>query len=287
LSESLQGIHRAFFERQIPVDFLHVMDLTPERWRRYKLLVVPYPVMMSQADLKKLIAYVDGGGTLLTEARCGWVDERGFSAEIIPGGGLDDVLGCREAYLMPLQKPSTLRIKGTHEVLPWLRDGDKLDTLFFEEGFELIGSKARVLAEFENGRPAIVSARQGEGRAIIVGSFIGSAYHHFRNPNNGKFLAGLAAWLKVTRPVEVSVAEGDVLVEARLLEAENRRVLFSFNRGDRPATAEFAVVLPDRSFQATNLETKETVPSRYQEGRLHLNRSLGPGEAWVVLIEAI
>ncbi len=284
LSESLQGIHRAFFERQIPVDFLHVMDLTPERWSRYKLLVVPYPVMMSQADLKKLIAYVDGGGTLLTEARCGWVDERGFSAEIIPGGGLDEILGCREAYLMPLQKPSTLRIKGTHEALPWLRDGDKLDTLFFEEGFELVGSKAQVLAEFENGRPAIVSAKQGEGRAIIVGSFIGSAYHHFRNPNNGKFLAGLAAWLKVIRSVEVSVAEGDVLVEARLLEAENRRVLFSFNRGDRPATAEFAVALPDQSFQATNLETKETVSSRYQEGRLHLTKILQPGEVWVVLL---
>jgi beta-galactosidase len=286
LSESLQGIHRAFFERQVPVDFLHVMDLTPERWRRYKLLVVPYPVMMSQADLKKLIAYVDGGGTLLTEARCGWVDERGFSAEIIPGGGLDEVLGCREAYLMPLQKPSTLRIKATHEAMPLLRDGDKLDTLFFEEGFELLGSKAQVLAEFENGRPAIVYARQGEGRAIIVGSFIGSAYHHFRNPNNGKFLGGLAAWLKVTRPVEVAVVESDILVEARLLEAENRRVFFSFNRGDRPATAEFAIALPDQIFQTTNLETKETVPSRYQEGRLHLNRSLGPGEVWVVLIEA-
>ena len=285
LSESLQGIHRAYFERHIPVDFLHVMDLTPERWRRYKLLVVPYPVMMSQADVKKLIAYVDDGGTLLTEARCGWIDERGFSADIIPGGGLHEVLGCREAYLMPLQKPSTLRIKGTHEAMPLLRDGDKLDTLFFEEGFELLGSKARVLAEFENGRPAIVYARQGEGRAIIVGSFIGSAYHHFRNPNNGKFLAGLAAWLKVTRPVEVSVAEDDVLVETRLLEAENRRLLFAFNRGDRPATAEFAVALPDKSDRAMNLETKETIPSQFKEGRLHFTKVLEPGEAWVVLLD--
>jgi beta-galactosidase len=285
LSESLQGVHKAFFERHIPVDFLHIMDLTPERWRRYKLLVVPYPVMMSQADIKKLIAYVDGGGTLLTEARCGWVDERGFSADIIPGGGLHEVLGCRESYLMPLQKPSTLRIKAAHEALPLLRIGDRLDTLFFEEGFDLLDSKARVLAEFENGRPAIVYARQGEGSAIIVGSFIGSAYHHFRNPNNGKFLAGLAAWLKVIPPVEVSVAEGDVLVEARLLEAENRRVLFAFNRGDRPATADLAVALPDKSYRATNLETKEGIPSRYLDGRLHLTKILEPGEVWVVLLD--
>ncbi len=285
LSESLQGIHRAFFERHIPLDFLHIMDLTPERWRLYKLLIVPYPVMMSQSDIKKLIAYVDSGGTLLTEARCGWVDERGFSSNIIPGGGLHEVLGCREAYLMPLRKPSTLRIKGTHEAMPLLRDGDTLGTLFFEEGFELLGGKGRVLAEFENGRPAIVYARQGEGRAIIVGSFIGSAYHHFGNPNNAKFLAGLAAWLKVTPPVGVSVAEDDVFVEARLLEEESRRLLFGFNRGERTATVEFAVALPDRDFQATNLETGETIPSLYKEGRLYLDRALEPGEAWVVLLK--
>ncbi|MGB7295387.1 MAG: beta-galactosidase, partial [Candidatus Aminicenantales bacterium] len=285
LSESLQGIHKAFFERHIPVDFLHVMDLTPERWRRYKLLVAPYPVMMSQADLKKLIAYVDSGGTLLTEARCGWIDERGFSANIIPGGGLHEVLGCREAELRPLRKPSALRIKGIHEAVPLLRDGDRLDTLFFEESFELLSNKARVLAEFEDGRPAIVYARQGRGRAIIVGSFIGSAYHHFGNPNNGKFLAGLADWLKITRPVEVSVAEGDVLVEARLLEAENRRLLFAFNRGDKPATAGFAVALPDRNDQTINLETGETVRSHFKEGRLHLTKALAPGEAWVVLLD--
>jgi hypothetical protein len=167
-----------------------------------------------------------------------------------------------------------------------LNDGDKLDTLFFEEGFELSDEKARVLAEFDNGQPAIVYAPQGKGRAMIVGSFIGSAYHHFRNPNNGKFLAGLADWLKVVRPVEVTVAENDVLVEARLLEGEGRMILLAFNRGERKAAAGFAVAAPGGSLKAMNLETKEAVPSQYKEGRLHLAKSLEPGEAWVVLLSA-
>jgi beta-galactosidase len=285
VSESLQGVHRAYFERGIPVDFLHVMDLTPERSNQYKLLIVPYPVMMSQSDVKKLKAYVEAGGTLVTEARCGWVDERGFSSEIIPGGGLHEVLGCRESYLMPLPKASTLRIRGNHAELPLLKDGDKLDTLFFEEGFELSGQKARVLAEFDNGQPAIVYAPQGKGRAMIVGSFIGSAYHHFRNPNNGKFLAGLADWLKILRPVEVTVSESDALVEARLLEGDGRMILFAFNRGERKAAAEFAVAVPDSHFKAVNLETEEAVPSAFKDGRLRLTKSLEPGEAWVVLLD--
>ena len=176
-------------------------------------------------------------------------------------------------------------IKGTHEELPLLKDGDRLDTLFFEEEFELLGTKARVLAEFERGRPAVVVAHHGKGKAMIIGSFVGSAYHHFQNPNNGKFLAGLADWLKVVRPVEVTLAENDVLVEARLLESEGRKVLFGFNRGERRATAEFAVAAPDGRFTALNLETKETIPVHFSGGRLRLSKSLEPGEAWVVLFK--
>ncbi len=57
LSESLQGVHRAFFERGIPVDFLHVRDLGTPRAAGYKLIIAPYPVMMSQPHVKALADY--------------------------------------------------------------------------------------------------------------------------------------------------------------------------------------------------------------------------------------
>src|SRR4030042_413450 len=185
---------------------------------------------------------------------------------------------------MPLPKTSSLKIRGAHAELPLLKDGDTLDTLFFEEGLELLAAKARVLAEFDSGQPAIVYAQQGKGGAMIVGSFIGSAYHHFRNPNNGKFLAGLADWLKVVRPVEVRVAESDVLVEARLLEGDGGMILFGFNRGERKAAAGFGVAVPDGNFRAIDLEAKETIHSQFKAGRFRLTKSLDPGEAWVVLL---
>lgn len=285
LSESLQGIHRAFYERNMPVDFLHVMDLTPERWRQYKLLVVPYPVMMSQADVKKLSAYVEGGGVMVSEARCGWIDERGFSAEVIPGGGLHEVLGCRESYLMPLAKTSGLKVKGAHEALPLLSAGDVLDTVFFEEGFDLLGSKAQVLAEFENGKPAIVYAPFGKGKAMIVGSFLGAAYHHFKNPNNAEFFAGLFDWLKLTRPVEVITAEKDVLVEARVLEGESGRIVLAFNRGEKKTRSEFLIAVPGGNYKARNLETKEEILAQQKDGQLALSKTLEPGEVWVVALE--
>lgn len=284
LSESLQGVHRAFFERNIPVDFLHVRDLGTARAAGYKLIIAPYPVMMSQPHVKALGEYVRNGGTLLTEARCGWVDEKGFSSPVIPGGGLDEVLGCREIEIMPLAKTGTIEVKAADEAFPLLKPGDKLDSLFFEESFDVFGKESRVLATFPDGRPAIVVAPFGKGKAIIVGSFLGSAYHHFKNPNNGKFFAGLADWLKIVPPVRVTVSAPDAVVEGRLLQGDGYAVLFGFNRGDKPVTAKFAVKTDAARPAAVNLETDEAVPVTRDKDRATVEKSFKPGEVWVVHI---
>lgn len=285
LSESLQGIHRAFFEKNIRVDFLHVADLATERAKRYKLLIAPYPVMMTRKHIQDLIDYVATGGKLVAEARAGWNDERGFSSDIIPGGGLHEIFGCREAHVWPLQKTSELIIYTSHKTMPFLRSGDKLDTLFFEEGLELINGRSQVLAEFKNGDPAIVYSTYGKGEAVIVGSFIGSAYHHFQNPNNAKFFTGLAEWLGVANPVDVFSSETDVLVEARILEGDSYAILFGFNRGKKRTKARFAVSMPEQNGRARDLEKDEDVPLVYKQNRVFIEKDLEPQEVWVVLIE--
>jgi beta-galactosidase len=282
LSESLQGTHRAFFERGIPVDFLHVNDLGTARAAGYKLIIAPYPVQMSQPHVRKLIDYVRDGGALVTEARCGWVDEKGFSSPVIPGAGLSDALGCRESELLPVAKTSAIKIKSPHESIPLLKAGDALDALFFEESFEVFGRESRILAEFSNGRPAIVYAPFGKGRVMIVGSFPGSAYHHFKNPNNGKFFAGLAEWLKIQKPLEVTAAEPRALIEGRLLEGEGYKILFGFNRGEKVSTVRFAVAVKGSGAVAGDIETGQAVACSVVGGRAVVSRTLGPGEVWVV-----
>ncbi len=285
LSESLQGVHRAFFERNIPVDFLHVRDLGTARAAGYKLIIAPYPVMMSQHHVKALADYVRDGGTLVTEARCGWVDEKGFSSPVIPGGGLHEVLGCREIELMPLPKTGSIEVKAADEAFPLLKPGDKLDSLFFEESFDVFGPSSRVLATFPDGRPAIVAAPFGKGRALIVGSFLGSAYHHFKNPNNGKFFAGLADWLKIAPAVRVTASAPDAVVEGRLLQGEGYALLFGFNRGEKAVTARFGVKTDAARVSAINVETDESVPVTRDKDRAVVEKILKPGEAWVVRID--
>jgi beta-galactosidase len=284
LSESLQGVHRAFFERGIPVDFLHVNDLGTPRAAGYKLIIAPYPVQMSEPHVRRLVDYVRDGGTLVAEARCGWVDEKGRSSPVIPGAGLSEALGCRELELIPVPKTSAMKVKAAHEALPLLKPGDSLDALFFEESFDVFGKSSQVLAEFSDGRPAVVYAPFGKGRAMIVGSFPGSAYYHFRNPNNGKFFAGLAGWLKIGKPVEATAAETGALVEVRLLEGDGYKILFGFNRGEKATAAKFAVAVKGATITARELETGRQFPCAVDQGRAVLGRTLAPGEVWVVHI---
>jgi len=285
LSESLQGVHRAFYEQHIPVDFIHVRDLVPERWKNYKLLIVPYPVMMSQTHVRRLIEYVRSGGTLVAEARCGWVDERGFSSPVIPGGGLDEVFGCRESEIRPLSKTGALTVKAIDEALPLLEPGDKLDTLFFEEAFDVFGKSSRILALFENGKPAMVASTFGKGNAVIVGSFPGSAYHHFKNPANGEFFAGLANWVGVRKPVEVESSDPGVLVEGRILEGSNYRILIGFNRGERKTPAAFTLPAFSKNPVARELESGRNVTFRRDGTGVVIEKELAPGDVWVVVLE--
>ena len=48
--DSLMGLHRAFFEEQIPVDFIHPQDVVQNRLGQYKIVFLPFPVMLSRFD---------------------------------------------------------------------------------------------------------------------------------------------------------------------------------------------------------------------------------------------
>lgn len=286
LSESLQGVHRAFFERGIKVDFIHVRDLK-DKAASYRLLIAPYPVMISQPYVQDLVKYVEEGGTLLAEARAGWIDEKGFAFPVIPGGGLDKVLGCREARLLPIQKTGQMTISQSHPALPWLKPGDSLDTVFFEETFEITDKRASILATSTDGQPMLVLAPYGKGQALIAGSFLGSAYHHFRNPNNGKFLAGLAEWLGIKAEMSVKSRPESSVVEWRLLEGKDYRLLFVFNRSEEKTSATLTMARPWPGIELRNLETGEKVLFNQDQNRVNFNLELEPQGVKVFLIKKV
>lgn len=163
VSRSLSGYYRMFSERNIPVDFVNAVDLTADQLRSYKLVVVPYPILMLSREAAAIEQYVREGGHLFTEARAGWVDERGYAQETIPGFGWQGMLGVREKSTTP--RPALT-----------IRWGDtRMAGAIFEERFTVLDAGARPVAYFEDGSPAAFAHSYGKGSAMIVGTYLGQA----------------------------------------------------------------------------------------------------------------
>ena len=85
MHRAVAGYHRMFFERNIPVDIPSARELSAESLRRYKLVIVPYPILLTAQMASALEQYAKAGGRLFVEARPGWQDERGHAEPYVPG----------------------------------------------------------------------------------------------------------------------------------------------------------------------------------------------------------
>ena len=227
--DSLLGMYRAFFEKQIPVDF--VDPVAHERApRQYKILFLPYAVMLSRgvASVKEYIS----GGTVVAEARLAWNDERGFASPVIPGFGLDEC---------------SARAK-SHSAGGGTELGDSRSPTFqaWPRGKQFPGRRSKricsrcrrpCLGEFSLGDAAMVENAYGQGKAILIGSFLGLAYQRTHDAATRGF-AGYCAEAHRKR------GRCHEEVEVRQLMGDGQQFVFVFNHASAPADAAIALRLP-------------------------------------------
>jgi beta-galactosidase len=263
---SLSGYYRMFAERNIPVDFINAVELTPAQVKHYKLIVLPYPILMLSQEARVLEEYVHEGGHLFTEARTGWVDERGSAQSIIPGFGWERMVGVREKSVTP--KPDLQILWGDR----------KIAGAVFEERFTVLDPEAKPLAYFEDGSPAAFEHRYGSGSAIMVGTFPGQANEgaealsrqranivvgsmparisHATDAGLHPLGGFLAAWAGVSLPELRTSAP----VDLQQLVADSGRMVFLMNWGTQAAKLELTVTLDKAPKQVREITTGQTLP---------------------------
>ena len=110
-----------------------------------------------------------------------------------------------------------------------MRSGDALPGRWYEETLEPLSGAARVVARFPDGAAAAVASTYGQGKTLMLGSYVSAAYIHSPSREAERFFAGLLDWAKVELPVSASGGQ----VEARTLEAGRETLLFVFNHDDQ------------------------------------------------------
>ena len=257
---SMLGIYRALFEQNIQVDFIHPDEVIAGRASDYAVVYLSYPVMLQRPVADALKAYVKGGGTLISEARPAWNDERGIANPRIPGAGLDEMFGARERELRSGEAITFAAERDLEGDLAPLA-GRPFNGTAFAEHLEPTTAATRVLARFpEATRDAAVTlSRYGEGRAILIGTFPSAAFE--QDPDKmratGELLQRLVAFAGVTPEVRIDGAPGQV--EARFLESASAIVLVALNHADssQKVTFSFAPSIPEAIWQ--NMETGSQV----------------------------
>ena len=280
MRDSLLGLHRAFFEEQVPVDFIHPEDLLRDRAGRYKILFLPYPVMLSRDVAEAVKRYVANGGTAVAEARLAWNDERGFASDVIPGGGLAEVFGARESLIRPVDR-AEIEV-GPQSGLPGFAPHTKIYGEGFEEELEpLSGGKA--IAIFPEGSPAVVLNSYGKGRTALIGTFLAVGYQRHQDLSTRQFILALARDAGVKPEVEVS-GEGSSRLEVRRLVSDRYQIVFAFNHADVPTTATITLRLPWPAGEARDLVEGRPVEMGQAGGATVLKKPFSAGEIWVVRI---
>jgi beta-galactosidase GanA len=245
--DSLLGIYKALWPLNVPLDFVHIDRISPESLRQYKLVYLPYPLMLPSASAGVLRAYVENGGHLVSEARPGWNDERGRASGVIPGLGLHEVFGAREDAIETAPQGRT-RIA--------FEGGLDVPARWFKE--TLATSRGVVRGRFDDGSAAAVEASLGSGKALLVGSYVSAAYHTTPSPGAARWFAGLLGWAGITAPLAV---EGGA--EVRWLESGSGRLLFAFNHGNGPANVRIRWQ-DGTSWRAFDLETGAEAPLEFE-----------------------
>jgi beta-galactosidase len=231
--------------------------------------------MVSEPTARGLVEYVKNGGTLVTEARAAWNDERGRATPIIPGSGLHEVCGCRETDVQQAATGKTELIVGDADPsLPLLAAGDRLKGFVYEETLEPIGKNARVVASFADGRPGIIASTFGKGRMLTFGTFFGAAYEGDRDASVANLFRGTLDWAGISRPVEVTNGPD---VEVRMLQSGATDLVVVLNHG--AAATEPSIRLKTSSLR--DLVTGQNVPLQRDGDRYVLKVPLAPSDVRV------
>jgi beta-galactosidase len=243
LAYSVRGWHRLLWEAGIAADFLEASELD-DCADEYRVLIVPFPLSMSEETAGKLERFVRSGGNLISEASPGRIDAHGYARRGELSPTLARLFGAGQQSLTMVAEPQRAHVR-TGRWSPTPRTwGEYLAPAMLVGAGPLDGQavRANVYIETFDVQAADPCLRYGDavagtvrsvgnGSAWLLGTYVGhngTAYRDdqtrafvralleqcgVRNAHEGELLlrkrvlAGKEAWL-FTNPTERRITEG-------------------------------------------------------------------------------
>lgn len=213
-TEQIQEYYRAFYDRQIPVDFV------PDDgdFGKYKLLVAPLQYLMNSELEDRYFRYVKNGGHLVLTMRTGVKDETNIcmTDRELPGR-LSELTGSEVLDYDCLRDASVSAVfqNESHTARNWC------DIITVKEGAEVLAVYA---SEFYAGEPCVTKNEYGQGCCYYIGT----------EPDEA-FMAALVRYMTDAAGI-AALGNADEGVELAAREKADRRWIFALNHTDRERT---------------------------------------------------
>lgn len=160
--DSLSGYYTMFWEENITVDIIH--EDFCNNLSGYKIIIIPSATAISPNLAEKLKAYIEKGGTVLSEQMFGIFDPTFKLSYAVPGYGFDKIFGANQDDL--ITKSSVTLTDGNINLA---FEGNR-----YAETYKNI--TADTLYKYEDGSSAVISNKYGKGTAILSGINLGLLY---------------------------------------------------------------------------------------------------------------
>jgi len=224
LTYSVRGWYRLLWEAGISVDFVNALELDEEYINNYKVIILPFPISLSEGIVAKLAQYVERGGNLISEACPGRLNEHAFCnrGELSPGAR--ELFGVRQKNLTMVREPGngmrwspTERTWGEYLDAVMLEgvgslEGMKIRANFYIETFECVDSEPCL----KYGEAVAGTVRKvGKGRAWLLGTFVGHNGTAYRDKESRILIRALLAQCGVAPE-----HNGNLLLRKRIIKGK-------------------------------------------------------------------
>ncbi|GAB4546269.1 MAG: hypothetical protein Kow0063_40660 [Anaerolineae bacterium] len=278
LLKAIKGVYYACWSQNYPVEFITPQLLAQGKGRGYRLLLMPFMMLVTPTCARSLANYVSEGGTLIGFAKCGMLNEKSWTWHERPGG-LTGVFGVRETRIARAERV-TLVPSPDMEIFEGV--SGPLEGYWHRQDFAL-DEGVQVLARYEDGKPAVTLNRYGLGQAILFGTHFDAAVLVAGAMDHPRVFARLAELSNVERPFHL---EGGPLLDGHLLVCEDQpeRAFILINHGPEPALARVYLPAAPASASITDLFAEQPVHATFERDGLSFQVALDGYDSTALLI---
>ncbi len=245
--ESIAGTFKALHDANLTVDILRAdRPLDREMLKRYRIIFLPFQIVMRRQVAALLEDYVQSGGWLVADARTATLDEQDFAYKISPGAGLDELFGATRSDWIGAKSDFEVEMNG------W-SDPVRFRGKYFREFLKADPTSAVAGRFTADGKPALLEHRVGHGMAVLSAVPLGASYYAGQDNRAGRVLQVYASRAGADPPAVFRSQDGR-FVETRTHDLGDSSLVYIINPEDSPASGTLAIHTGGKRYtQAMNL----------------------------------